>query len=247
VTVETVELQTSLGPVRVWARSSDPSVPLLFVVRGAGRDPQQLADLVADLPGAEIALVHMPGLHSPFFTESSPAAFAVAFDEVLQALGHRSVVVVGVSIGGVVALSMRHPSIKRLILLDTPLSTADLWPVLDGYREAATISPQVAGWFFGVFGVTPGGVVNRDYRPLLAELTVPAAVLVGGDPLQPERPVDRLPSLVSQSDRSAYSSARAVQTLTIAGVGHDIPREARPIMLSVLRQALRETRLADPV
>lgn len=218
-------IETPWGPVPVWGRMEGRE-RLLFVVRGAGADADQLEGLVEAFPDVDVALVHLPGFHSPAFETASLQAFGGAFDAVLAALGHPAVVALGASIGGTTTLAMRSPSIRRRVLLDSPLQTGALKPLQDRVRPSA--------WYRDVMGFTEGGIENRDYRGLLDQLRAPAIVLIGGD-----APADRLPSLVSEADRAVYFAKRGIRSLTIPGVGHNIPTDATSTMLRAVRYSLR--------
>jgi pimeloyl-ACP methyl ester carboxylesterase len=224
-------VETSFGPVRVWGRAGDP---LVFVVRGAQPELTQLECLQGELP--HVALVHLPGMHTPFFARNSVADFSRAFDEVLTALACRDCVVLGVSIGGVVALGMRHPSIRHFVLLDTPLTTSGLWPLDRAFRGPAERLSVARQWLFDLFGYSPGGWENRDYTGLLRDLTAPADLLVGGVPLGEPRPIGATPSLVSAADRATYRAHPLVQVEVVPGVGHNIPGEGYRQLVSALQR-----------
>ena len=223
---------TTLGHVPVWGAPFSRERPLLLIIRGAFVTRDMFVKLVGQVGPCDVALTHLPGLHSPFLSENSVEVFAAAFDEVLAKLGHRDVVIVGQSIGGPVAMAMRSPAIRRLMLLDSPLSTASLWMLPDIFRGWIRSAPALAPWIWDVFGISETTVENRDYRPLLAGLRVPAEVLAAGDPLGDPRPLVRTPSLISEDDMAAYEATPGMSVAVVADCGHDILADARLILLA---------------
>lgn len=140
-----VRFETSLGPVPAVARVELDDRPLLLVVRGAFPMQGQLNSLTAKIPWASVVLLNLPGMHSPQFQENSISAFADAFDEVVDQLGKRTVVL-GLSIGGAAAMALRSPHVSRRIVVDTPLRTEGLWPLFPRFREIADHNPKAREW-----------------------------------------------------------------------------------------------------
>jgi hypothetical protein len=231
--VQVVNFETTLGTVPVWGRfdTFDRSRPLLLVIRGFTPDPSQLVSMPDRLPGADVMLASLPGLHSPGLADVSLAAFSRAFDEVADALG-RAVVVLGVSLGGLVALGLRSAWVRSVVALDPPLSSAALWPIADQF-EASGVGAE---WLRAVCGV--GVPEPVSYRGALDGLRVPALVLLGGEPHGPRLTDGRLPSLVSADDRMAYEVHPMVTTKVLEGVGHNIPVQGLAAMMGALRGAL---------
>jgi pimeloyl-ACP methyl ester carboxylesterase len=196
-------VQTSLGPIPLWGRLGEG--PLLFVIRGVMSHRAYLEPLAQRLPN--VVLVHLPGMHTPFFAENSVEAFAAAYDEVLDTLG-RPAAVVGASLGGVAALAMKRAS--RLLLIDPPLTTPlpDLEPILEG---PARRHPQAARWFSDLLGYTPSGWTPKDYTPLLSGLRVPAHLLAASRGYCPplSRPLIRT-TLVDASHQVTYEAPDVV-------------------------------------
>ena len=237
--MDTWTFETSLGPVPIWGRLESPERTLLFVVRGALPTFDHMFDLALLLADIDVALVHLPGMYTPFFAQSTPQVFGRAFDEVLATLGYGRVVVVGVSMGGVAALAMKSPAVRRLILVDTPLSTGGLWPLHERFRKQVAANPPAQKWLWELFGIGPSAVENRDYRPLLETMTVPATVFVGGQPLGEPRPVDEMPSLVSDEDRALSDRHPRVEVLVVKDAGHNVPRTGYALFIDALRRATR--------
>ena len=171
-------MKTTFGEVPLWGRL-EAGKPLLFVIRGAFPHPLHLHELIDRLPDYSVALVHVPGMHSPFFADQSVAAFGAAFDELVDAFGGPTVVL-GVSIGGVCAMAMRSRHIVHRILLGAPLQTGGLWQLRDRMRERIGLSPEHAVWIESLFGITPTAVFNRDYRHMVRPSDI---VILCCDPL----------------------------------------------------------------
>ena len=230
---------TSRGPILVHGRLDDfrAGRPLLVMIRGAFPEIDQMVELGARFPQADFAWWDLPGMHSPAFAESSVAGFARAMDEAIDlAFPGRPVNVLGLSIGGTVALHLRNPFVRAVVACDPPLSTGGLWPIRDRFRLQGRAG--FADWVWALFGIDDEGVVNRDYRAALEGLHRPVRVLLGADPLEPERPTPRTPSLVSREDRALYAAHKGVDVLVVEGAGHNIPRDGQPAILSSLRQLI---------
>jgi len=232
--------ETSYGPVPVWGEFDrfESYRPLLFVIRGAFPDLDSMTLLYRHLPEFDVALVHLPGMHSPFFSECSVNVFARAFDEVVVALDKRKIFALGLSTGALVALAMRGA--ESLILVEPPLSTADAWPLIPQFLEWGANNSDVARWIDEIFGYSEQGVVNRDYTGLL-ENSSPGVVLLGGAPLEPRRPFDRMPSLVTQADRARIAATPHLKAIVLPGVGHNVPFRAPKEFLVILKQALADS------
>jgi pimeloyl-ACP methyl ester carboxylesterase len=236
--------QTSFGPVPVRGDLArfEASRPIVMVIRGAFPDPEAMTLLQGWFPDADVVIVDLPGMHSPFFEESSIAAFAAAFDEILAEFDRRQAVAVGISTGALAAFAMRR--IARLIAIEPPLSTAAAWPLVPNFRERALESADLARWIEAVFGISPDRIENRDYTGLV-DSSAPGVVMVGETPLEPMRPFERMPSLVAAPDRAKILAQPHLSVMTIPGAGHNVPGRAPTTILSVLRQILGELAAAE--
>jgi pimeloyl-ACP methyl ester carboxylesterase len=237
-------VSTSHGPIPVWATLRTPETVSLIIIRGAMAEYDQLLSLQRH-PTASVMLLHLPGMHTPFLSTNSVEVFADAYDQVLERLGVAKAVVVGLSAGGLVALAMKHRSIRRLILADTPLSTGDLWPLEGAFKGPASRVPAAGKWFDDILGYTPHGWEDRGYRPLLDRLNTPAMVLLGGLPLQPHRPFDRMPSLVTPEDRAAYERHPLVETQVLPDVGHNIARDGTGAFTAAITETFEALEESD--
>ncbi|HTK34542.1 MAG TPA: alpha/beta hydrolase [Caulobacteraceae bacterium] len=237
--VQATKFQTSMGAVPVWGRleSFSPDRPLLFVIRGAWPPTVGYMDPLADLiPEADVALVHLPGMHSTPFRDQTVKAFATAFDEVIAKLAHPRVLVLAISIGGVVALSLTGA--WETILVETPLMTAPLWPIHPRFRDIVGDNPNAAEWVRNLFGTGQDGVENRDYRSLALDFRGQGTLLLGDDPLWPERPITRIPSLVCDDSRKAYAANPRFRSVIVPNAGHNIPKDGSGHILHLLHDTL---------
>jgi hypothetical protein len=224
--VTTVEVQTSLGvvPVTGLPQAFTGDKLVVLVITGAFAGPLEMSGApTAFAPDFDAFVVHLPGYNTPALSEVSVEAFARAFDEVLAGFG-RPAVAYGVSVGGLVALAMKSPLIRRKIVVDPPMWTHKLWPLLPGLREQYW--PEHRTFLETIFGMQDKGGVSRRYYRLIDTLSVPADVVVAEEPLYPVREVPRLPSLVDDEDR-AFMAKYPLVTLHVApGAGHNVPHHA---------------------
>lgn len=235
------QYQTSRGPIVIRGEAEPSSSrPLLFMIRGAFPNAAQLADLGGNFPDADFAWCDLPGMHSPFFAESSVAAFAAGIDEVLQtAFPERRVSILGLSIGGVVALHLKSSIVRSVLAIDPPLTTDGLWPMHRWLlSNPALLTGQLGDWVWNVFGVRPGQGWKRDYRAAIRGPRPPTEVLFASDSLQPVRRLERIPSLVGEGDRAAYLAQPSIRTTIVPGTGHDIPAAGLDAILAALRSSI---------
>lgn len=214
-------VETALGEVPIWTRG-DPGGPLVVVINGAF--PTAVDDLHwLDVPGAQMAFLHLPGFHSRRLTEISVATFTAGHAEALRKAFGRPFVAAGVSTGALVAMGLRDAT--RVLAVEPFFATGQLWPLFKVFSSHAEhgVWPEAAQrWADAIFGRSMNG---RDYHGVLTGLRAPTEVLVGDLPLMPERPVDRMPSLCSDSDRHALAEHPLITVETTPG-GHEIDRRA---------------------
>jgi pimeloyl-ACP methyl ester carboxylesterase len=208
--MRTINFQTTLGaiPVTGLSESFDRSRPAVLAITGVFAAADEMSNLPRYIGANSDAFVcHLPGNHTPPLSDMSIEAFSQAFDETISQLG-RPVVVFGISIGGVVGLGMRQP--RAVLAVDPPLSIDRLWP-MDAITRADL----------------PGaGVTASTYHHLLDHSTVPVHVVLADEPLEPERPVQRFPSLVSAEDRMILAKHHRITVHIAPSCGHDIPHQA---------------------
>jgi pimeloyl-ACP methyl ester carboxylesterase len=211
------QIETTLGPVPVWGGPFDSDRPLVLGIRGAFPPRDLMADL--DPPGADLALVHLPGFFSPVIRPMSIETFARAFDEMIERrFPGRRITLVGMSTGAVAALAMRAPQIEAVLAVEPFFCTAKLWPLIafvqDGLKTRA--NPVTREWCEGIFGYFENGVVDRDYRHLAADPARPTLMMAGETALWPVRTIEQLPSLADEADR-------ALLPHKVVPGGHNVP------------------------
>ncbi len=226
--MEKYAFETPLGDIWLWG---EPDAlrgdrPIVLFINGAFSIPRPRSfDLQGLMPEAAVFNAHLPGNHSPWLVAQSVGVFAAAFSSVLDELG-RPAVVVGASAGALVAMAMRSAHLRGLVLVEPILRTGKLWPLVPSLRERLAEQPDDAAlraFIWAVFGVSETALEDRDYRDLAAKLSVPSWAVFGGEPLYPERPVERLPSLVDEPERDLFRNRADVRTEVIATVGHNVP------------------------
>jgi pimeloyl-ACP methyl ester carboxylesterase len=236
--MEARTVETTQGVVTIWADwlRLAPTRPLLLVIRGVFPPAGQLTALPTVLAEADVAFVDLPGMNAtPAFAVNSPWSFAEGVDQTVAALfPERPLAVLGVSMGGVVAMAMKAPGLRAILAVDPPLTVAGLWPLRNVLREVLAAAPSFADWIWDVLGFSVDAVEERDYRPILAALEVPTHVLLASDPLEPRRLVDRLPSLASESERALYAAHPFVSIEVVPDSGHDLPGDRPAAVLTPL-------------
>src|SRR5947208_2628564 len=120
--LERRDVQTPLGvvPVRGRLSSFDAKRPLIFAISGVFASPGALDLLPDQIAGCDVAIVRLPGMRSTHLSRISVEDFAAAFDEVIRSqFAGRTVLRLGLSIGGVVAIAMREGG--AFVAVDPPL------------------------------------------------------------------------------------------------------------------------------
>jgi hypothetical protein len=219
-------VETSLGHVPVWG-SYESDRPLVLAIRGAFPDSEQYADL--DPPGADLALLHLPGFFSPRFTEPSVQAFVTAFDEVIRSrFPGRAVTAVGASVGAIVALGLRSPEVRGVLAVEPFFSTMKLWPLIEFVqRKLPADDVRSAIWTQAVLGIGRADVQDRRFDWALDRQDRPARAIFGDVALNPRRPVAGMPSLADEEDR------RRLPHRTVSG-GHEVALAAVRAELALL-------------
>lgn len=234
---------TPQGPVWLWrtAAGADDRRPVVLALHGAFSIAQtRLHELPGLLPEADVRIGFLPGNNCPHTAEQTVAAYAAAYDAVIQALG-RPTVVVGASVGALVALALREPLVKAVVLAEPPLLTGKLWPFVAAFRARLAEAPddaQLRDFVWNVFGISATDWVGRDYRPLLNSLRVPAWVLHGTIPLHPPRAFDELPSLVDGPELDLLRAHPHIRLREIEGIGHNVPGRGITFVRTATRDLL---------
>ena len=239
--MQTTVAQTSLGPIPLWAPAGAlaSGKPVVLVITGAWaeasdmiRTPQVVA------PAWDAAVMRLPGNGTPGFSETSIEAWARAVGELIDSVFvGRAVVLVGVSIGALVALAARSPAVRRVVALEPPLVMSKLWPLAAALRLRWREDAEARPFIKAVFGVREDHAEERTYFDVF-EGAPPADVVVGEVPLYPERPLERFPSFLDEPER-AWLAARPGVSLRVApGAGHNVHVFAAPFLRKVLLCAL---------
>lgn len=229
------ELVTPVGTVWLWGELTGK--PVMLLITGAFADEDLLDMLPEHLPQMDVLRAHLPGNHCPELVGHSIGLYAAAYDAALRVLAPDvSVTVFGLSTGALVALALRHPTIRQLLLVEPPLRTGKLWPLAERF---ASVEPGWAATFVQhVFGMGQEPVEDRDYTGLLDRLKTPTLVVMGGVPLNPRRDLDILPSLVDEPERDRLRHHPWVRTVVAPDAGHNVPAQAQHTMFATLAAAL---------
>ncbi|MBX3482849.1 alpha/beta hydrolase [Phenylobacterium sp.] len=236
------EAETAFGPVHMWGR--DTGRPVLFAVAGAFAHPTYLHLLQTRFPHVDLWRTHLPGNHCPPLVSTSVGVFGAAYSQALSdRLGDRPAVVVGTSVGALVALALATPGIVGTVAVEPPLRTGDAWP-LRAYPAKAPAGSETFLW--NVLGVSRDGHEPRDYSGLVDRISRPTTVLVGSEPLLPERPTRVTPSFVDEESRRLLRSHPLVELVECEGAGHNVPKLTPRPMLLAIRDAILRTGAGAP-
>jgi hypothetical protein len=247
------DVKTSAGVLSLWSRPEvfESARPVVLGLQGmfAGLDDLGgLPDVLAPL--ADAAVVRFQPLDLSGQGLPALQAYARALDELITAIfPDRAVVVLGVSLGALAALAVQAPSVRRIVAVEPPLVAGRLWPLEEPLRAQMRARPSDGGlraalWSF--FGVGPQTTAERDYRPLLDGLSRPADVVLGGEPLEPRRRVERFPSLVGEAERARLAAHPRVRLHLAPGTGHNVQGQAGKFLRDVLMEACRRA-AAEPI
>lgn len=248
-----LEIKTSEGVLWMWRRSDAPPAgrPVVLTITGAFA-PELAMNRVQDVVGAaaEAAYIDLPGNRCPHLASPTIEAVARALDQAIPAaFPDRVVILLGVSVGALVAASVTTPQVRRIVAVEPPLSTAKLWPMIPRLRErlAEGADAPTRAFVESAFGVTANAVTDLDHRPPLMRASIPVDVVAGDMPLQPPRDLDTLPSLLDDEDR-AFLAARPGFTVTVApGAGHNVPYQSAATLKAVLMNAIAQVEAELPV
>lgn len=199
-------VETGLGEVAFRYEEgafSRPPVAVLF--HGFGRDAESLDPWRQRLP-FEIIAARLPGHKAPEMTPSLDL-WAEAFRQALSAFPTRPALVIGESLGAVIALSMGLPC----VVIEPFLSTAKLWPV------RASLKLGRARGLNHPDELVDGLFDDKDYSWVLPKITAPALVVGGDVPLGVPRSLMKAPSLLDDEDFETFSRHPLVETRRVAG------------------------------
>jgi len=243
-------VKTRGGSLCMYAKSgtvlAGATRPVLLMIHGALRESSVLFDWIPLLdPEFDVVFVDLPGHgRSPPIANVTIEEFAAnVADVVTAALGDRAVVVIGESLGGLVALAMGGlpiASIQGIIAADPPMTMAKLWHVRNAMSSIVASNPADHFWrslATNVFGVDSDGKTHeRIYYGLVDQLRVPVLFLTGDVPLFPVRNVNAVPCLFDDVDLYVVRriAGDIVQYERVAGCGHVLLVDAKELCRSIV-------------
>ena len=230
-----IEVPTRLGPVQF--RGVDTGRPILLFIMGAFATENTVDRVHERFPALDVLRAHLPGNHCPRIAEVSVQGFAAAFTEALETrFLDRPLVIVGLSVGALVAMSIRVAGLAGLVLVEPPLVTDEAWPL----RLLRTQAPAGNDDFvWNIFGVGPERIERRDYRPQFGDMRTPATIVLG-EPVPPDgQATEQMPGLVGPLSRAAIQMNPAARTVQYSNVGHHIIRHKGMELLYEIQSTVR--------
>lgn len=238
-----------IGCYRVadWITGDRPAVVL---VHGALRSAANLASWPAQLRDqADVYLMELPahGRSTPIDPPSIVNMAAVLGQAIAERIPNPEVLVVGESIGGLVALALAgQPSsgtVRAVLALDPPMTTGKLWTWrlhrLAERREMMRSRPALAAFDREVFGIYPDRFEERIYYDLIGHAQVPV-VIAGGDRTALASKAIGAPSVFDEIDRFVISRMYPshAQIQTIENAGHVLLEDAPDACAGLIRDIL---------
>ena len=230
--VETIDVQTGFGPIHFVGR--DTGAPVILLITGTFANVNQMDRLQDRFPAADVLRAHLPGNHCPPLMDASISMFADAFTEALDVrFAGRPVILVGLSVGALVAFAIRSTLVRAILAVEPPLVMAEAWPLESLPQQAA---PGNEAFLWNVIGLGRETMEPRDYRALVPQISVPTHVLLG-DPPPPRGPLrETLPGLVGPLGRAAFRVNPLITIEDLPGVGHHVVRYAAPELLAAIQR-----------
>ncbi len=233
---------TPLGVVPLWhsAGALESRRPVvLFINRPLAPTTPFEALRAAVGTEADLFWMQMPGDRSPHLSESSLAAFADATGAAIGlAFGGRPVILAGQGMGATLALAVRAPTVARIVAVEPELTPAKAWPVLPIFRKLYRDRPVIRPLLKALYGGRPDGSDAPSSVHLIAELRTPVDIVVGEEPLMPQRAVKRAPSLVDEPERQALQAQAGVRLRIAPRAGTALLEQAPDLVGQTLREAL---------
>jgi pimeloyl-ACP methyl ester carboxylesterase len=189
------------------------------------------------------------GRSDPLSTANLESLSTGVYEALVDQLKGRSALLVGESLGGLVALriaGMQDPGpVRAIIAMDPPLTTAKLWHVAQSFRgeiQRNPASPLATDLGRDIFGFWPGRFRDHIYYPLIGELRLPAAIAVGDIPIFPPRDLQGIPCLIDAVDRFVIEQfyPDKVQLHQFTGYGHLLLRDALVECQALIQATLAE-------
>jgi len=245
------DVSTSAGVIQIYARPNfSATKPVVLAIGGTFAMPDELASLPDSLGMLfDACIMPMPGATGPVSGAGFIAAVAKAVGEIIEGpFRDRPVVLLGVSLGAIVALRTQASNLKRLVLLDPPLTTGELWPIVEPLRAHLKSRPDDAAlraFVFEIYGVGDAALEPRSYLPMIEALQTPTDVVLGSRPLQPQRALERFPSLVGEQARRLLAASPQVRLHVAPDTGHNVMGQAPKVVQAVLMEACRRAAASD--
>jgi pimeloyl-ACP methyl ester carboxylesterase len=237
--VETRVFDTSLG--EIWLRGEADAMadnrPAVVVIAGAFAPPEPFDLLQQHLPEAAVLVGHIPGNHCPSLAANTPGVFMAAYSAAIAQLD-RPTIVCGASLGGLVALGLRAPTVRALIVLDPLIRTSGLAYALGDFRRALARGPtaEEVDLIWNVFGISADTVEERSYAGVLDGLRIPTLCMVGELPTAATRLA--YPSIVTEADRALLAAHPAIRLQVALGAGHHLHVDTPDLVLAALHGLL---------
>ncbi len=241
-------LLTPPGELWLWGEADalENPKPLVLFINGAFAIERPRSFELQDLmPEAAVLAAHLPGNHCPSWGSHTIETYAAGYSAALDQIG-KPAVVIGGSIGALVALSITSLLARGLVLIEPPLVTEKLWCLLPSLRKMLLKAPadeDLRAFIWNMFGVNETTVDPRDYRPLVQQLTRPSRAMFGEAALMPQRNFTELPSLVDAPERELLAQHPLVKARVVPVVGHNVPGRGMEFVRTEVRELLRELQL----
>lgn len=233
---------TSLGEVPLWHAAGaqvSPRPVVLFINRPLAPTTAFEALRAAIGDQADLYWMQLPGDQAPHLRDVSLAAFAAAVQEAVgQAFGARPVLLAGQGMGATLALAVQAPTVGRILAIEPELDPATAWPVLPAFRKIYRERPAIRPLLKALYGASPDGADAPSNLALIEALAVPVDVVVGEEPLMPQRPVKRAPSLVGEPERAALRARPGVRIRVAPRAGTALLDQAPDLIGQALREAV---------
>ncbi len=233
---------TALGEIPLWCAAGaleSPRPVVLFINRPLA--PTTAFEALRAVIGgqADLFWMQMPGDQAPHLATASLAAFAAAAAEAIGlAFGARPVLLAGQGMGATLALAVQAPSVARILAVEPELCPATAWPVLPTFRKIYRERPAIRPLLKALYGASPDGSDAPSNLGLIDALSVPVDVVVGDEPLMPQRPVKRAPSLVGEPERQALRARAGVRIRVAPRSGTALLDQAPDLVSQALREAV---------
>lgn len=145
-----IEIDTPFGPI--WLNGRATGRPILLLLNGLYANDRFAGIIRSTLPNVDVFAGRLPGDHAPSTMTTSLGVHAAAYSYAIGAkFGDAPLLVVGVSVGGLIAMALRAPSVRRLLVMDPPLRTGELWSLAKGLRLHSLPGWEDLAWpLFGI-------------------------------------------------------------------------------------------------